>query len=369
MSKRLFYACQQVGFAKDGEQTFIPAHGVQSLGMTTNFNLSQVFELGQISIYDNLESVPDIEVTMEKVIDGKPLLYHLATNGAASTTLVGRSNVKTTVGVSLFQDTQTSATGAPVAECQMSGMVWSNLSYSFPVDGQATESLSLAGFNKVWNSNSPFVFSGQFDDTDSVTGVGVNTGNPLEVQRRQNMVFVPVSGSPTGTDVNGATQAWMTVLPTDINGITSSGTNPAQADGTFLVPVQSISISCDAGRRSIFQLGRKSLYCRYVSFPVQVSTDIEVIETSFDNINATEAGGSNGAPAGANTKNQTIRVQLDDGTRIDLGTKNRLNSYSVSGGDAQAGGSNVSVRYSYQGWSDLNVYHPEDPSSLAFEYA
>ena len=76
-NKRLFWAVQAIGFAPDGSSTFTPAHGVQSLGSNITFNLTEVFELGQISIYDNVEDTPDVEFTIEKLIDGYPLIYHL----------------------------------------------------------------------------------------------------------------------------------------------------------------------------------------------------------------------------------------------------------------------------------------------------
>jgi len=76
-NNRIFYACQMVGLHEmgtDGADSHVVAHGVQSIGITTNFNLEQAFELGQIQIYENIEGLPDVEVTMEKVLDGYPLL-------------------------------------------------------------------------------------------------------------------------------------------------------------------------------------------------------------------------------------------------------------------------------------------------------
>ena len=80
MANRIYFANQQVAFRKDGDITWIAAHGVQSVAVTTTFNLEQAFELGQLAIYENIEGVPDIEITMSKVLDGYPLLYHLATD-------------------------------------------------------------------------------------------------------------------------------------------------------------------------------------------------------------------------------------------------------------------------------------------------
>ena len=52
-NQRIFYACQAVAIANkatiDGD--YGPGnmvHGLQSVGITTNFNLEQAFELGQI---------------------------------------------------------------------------------------------------------------------------------------------------------------------------------------------------------------------------------------------------------------------------------------------------------------------------------
>ena len=79
-NNRIFYACQAVAiepqYVNDNVLTnagvLAPLHGVQSVGINTTFNLEQVFELGQIQIYENIEGVPEVEVTLEKVLDGYP---------------------------------------------------------------------------------------------------------------------------------------------------------------------------------------------------------------------------------------------------------------------------------------------------------
>lgn len=362
MNKRIFYAGRQVGFAKDGTNTFVEAHGVQSMGITTNFNLEQVFELGQLEIYQNIEGLPDIETTMEKVLDGYPLLYHLATNGATSPTISGRSNVKTIVGMSIFSDTSDSASGTPIAEVQMSGMFMSSLTYTIPVDGNATEAITLVGNNKVWldDETTPggAVFTGRFNNQDQPLGSG-------GVQRRQHVVMIPVSGGPSGVDVNGANAGWVSTWPTEIPGLNADGTNPIAPDGTFAVPIQTVTVSCDLGRDQIFELGRKTVYHRYVTFPVEVRTDIEVIATKWDNVNALEIGNNPRAPyPGDNTAYQTIKVRLEDSTYIQCGTKNRLATVAMTGGDAGGGGGNLSLRYSYVGYNQLVISHAQDPSGL-----
>ena len=62
MANRIYFANQQVSFKRDGATGYTTAHGVQSVAVTTTFNLEQAFELGQLAIYENIEGVPDIEV-------------------------------------------------------------------------------------------------------------------------------------------------------------------------------------------------------------------------------------------------------------------------------------------------------------------
>jgi len=107
---RIFYACQGVGIQDHAKAANLDAtemiHGLQSVGVTTNFSLEQAFELGQIEIYENIEGTPDVEVTLEKVLDGDTLIYHLASTGvhgsAAGTGLVNRSKQRCDVRLGIF---------------------------------------------------------------------------------------------------------------------------------------------------------------------------------------------------------------------------------------------------------------------------
>src|SRR5688500_10124111 len=159
-NKRVFFACYAVGVAGDGSTTYTPIHGLQSVGITTTFNLEQVFEIGQLNIYENIEGIPDIEVTLEKVLDGYPPIYTLATKQGTSATLTGRSTARCAIAMSIFGDTSDSASGTPLREVNMSGLYVSALNYNFPVDGNCTESVTLVGNHKVWKSSS-FTFTGQ----------------------------------------------------------------------------------------------------------------------------------------------------------------------------------------------------------------
>ena len=78
MATRVYWAISALGIAADGSASAAAAafvSGVQSVGITTTFNLEQVFQLGQLSLYHDVEEVPDVEVTVERVMDGFDLLY------------------------------------------------------------------------------------------------------------------------------------------------------------------------------------------------------------------------------------------------------------------------------------------------------
>ena len=154
MANRIYFANQQVAFKPVASTSWNVAHGVQSVAVTTTFNLEQAFELGQLAIYENIEGVPDIEVSCSKVLDGWPLLYHLATNRLgghnSGPTLAGRSNAATVVALGIWPDTVDSARGKPNQQMEASGMFASSVSYNFPLEDNFSEDITLVGNNKGW---------------------------------------------------------------------------------------------------------------------------------------------------------------------------------------------------------------------------
>lgn len=313
-------------------------HGVQSVGVTTNFRLEQVFELGQITIYENIENIPDVEITMERVLDGYPLAYHQATRGATSASLTGRSNQKSHFVLSIFSDVQDAASGTPLSEMECSGTYVSRFGYRFPVEGNFTETMTLVGNNKVWRTSS-FRSSGLFNNTDAPLSEAGSGG----VNRREDLIMYPL-----------ASGQYYTKFPADIDGISSSGTNNATA-GENAVHFQNVSVDCDLRREEIFELGRKLSYHRYVNFPVEVTSEFEVLSLRGDMVSATEDGV---AGNGNNLTDRTIVIVAREGTVLDLGTRNKLQSVTEDGGDASGG--NVTVKYSYSNFNDLTVLHPND---------
>ena len=354
-NKRIYYAIQQVTLGPSASQT--PAHGLQTVGVTTNFNLEQVFEMGQLAIYQNIEGIPQIEVTLNKVLDGYPLLYVLATETgsdisntgliATAPDLPGRQNARTDLRLSIYPDTEVSASGNPVAKGVVTckGMYVSSVSYTFPVDGNFTEDVTLVGNDKIWADTGA---TGQFADNDDVPSA--NSG----VNRRQHLNMSACR------------------FPTEIPGISSTGVNAdAGAGNGFSTHFQNITVSVDLGREAIQELGSFAPYHRYVTFPVSVTSEFSVLATTGDGINATEQGYYTATSIGGtptvvtgtvppcqprfNLRDQKVYLETCEGTKIYLGTKNKLTSVNYTGGDT--GGGNVTVTYSYQTFNDFVVAH------------
>jgi len=359
-NNRIFYSCQIVAVTNLGDDAITTGdmiHGVQSVGMTASFNVEQAFELGQIEIYENIEGTPDIEVTLEKVIDGSPLIYHMASTGVTDSNasgLVARSKQRCDVRLGIFDEAENNVasandnSGNAEVEVYCSGLYIGSVGYTIPVEGNSTESLSLQGNNRTWLTGANVKIQSadvaDFDGTDAPLALGVVNAASGGIQRREDVMLVDC------------------VLPISIKGVAGSGVGngalPAISGSIPLVHLQSISISTDFSREDILELGRKTPYYRPAGFPIEVTCEIEAIASSGDFVQALE----NGDPtlystisSGNNTGEENIFIKLRAGIGFDLGTKNRLSSVSYGGGDATGG--NVSTTYSYTNFNDLDVQH------------
>lgn len=329
-NQRIFYACQAVAIAPRGTTSLTAAHvvhGLQSVGMTSTFTLEQVFEMGQIEIYENIEEVADIEVTLEKVLDGYKLIFDLATNGACKTDLVAASKARSDVYVAVFDDGLSNATGVPKNVCMNSGMFVSSVSYSYTVDGSATESVTLVGNDRFWNST-----------TAGVIGTAPSTTWANNITTNIDGTDTPKSGvvRRVNVDILGS------VIPTEVSSQADSSNSVGLGSGMH---VQSITVSTDFGQENIQELGRFGPYTRYATFPIEVTCEFEVIATNGDLTNV-----SGSAP---NLRDRQIVIKDTAGTVLNLGTKNKLTSVSYSGGDT--GGGNATITYSYSNYNVLTV--------------
>ena len=327
-NNRIFYACQAVAVCKNGHTptggasanvAFIK--GVQSVGITTNFTLEQAFELGQVEIYENSEDIADIEVTIEKLIDGEKLIYLSAVGNTGKTNVVSASTSQCDVYLAIYADTLTSTSGAtPTKVVMCSGMYVSSISYTYPVDGNATESVTLVGNDKFWSG-----FSG---GAGAAANPATSFGSPAT---NLDGADTPASGliRRINVDVAGST------LPAEV--VTQGSASSRH--------IQNISVSADFGREDLLELGRFGPYYKYATFPFEVTSEFEVNATAGDLINASGAG--------ENLTDRSIVIKDDAGTVIDLGSKNKLTSVSYSGGDT--GGGNATVSFSYSTFNDIKV--------------
>ena len=355
-NNRVFYACQAVAiapcFVAPTTSNVRLAQGVQSVGITTNFNLEQAFELGQIQIYENIEGLPDVEVTMEKVLDGNPLLYHLASPVAGTNSLVGRSTSRCCVSLGIYEDTNDVISGAAPTEVYMSGMYINSVSYTIPTDGNATESVTLVGNHKEWASNTASDNLG--GGNVKLLGKDITQKHPASPQDDGGRITG--SGAPPSGIREEDVDLAATELPASIQGASGVGVgNAKDSGGNVVVHIQNFTCSSDFSREDILN-GRKAPYYRATAFPIAVTCEFEVIATSGDFIGCEET-------ADFNTSEETIAFALKSGTRFDLGSKNRLSSVTYGGGDA--GGGNATITYSYTNFNDLSVFSRADPAGLS----
>lgn len=355
-NNRTFYASQGLLLrpqktADDGTITiganWKSPKGIQSVGITTNFALTQIFQMGQIELYDRAEEVPEIQVTINKIMDGTCPLYLLCMGGEDTVStnsgkpLVSIANNRVNVRLGIFSDTNSAASGDVRTYVDMSGMYLSAFTYTFPIDGTLTEEVTLVGNNKVWNSG--ILGGGPTLGADKYSfGMGGSGSSPNTLMR-QNVV---VSGSTLPTGVGGIP------LPSGI-------ANP-------LPHIQSLTISSTLGREAIRELGRFNPYYRYVNFPLEITSEFTIIGTDGDNVNADDFNG--GLPCGSaarqglngyrNLLEKEVRILVRgtgcaDVLQLDLGKKNKLTSVNYSGADT--GGGNATVAYSFSTFNTFTL--------------
>jgi hypothetical protein len=350
-NNRIFYASQAVQLKpQNADGTALLAswyapQGLQSVGMTTNFSLQPVFQLGQLELYENLENVPDVEVTLNKVLDGTPTLYSMCMCGNAGLTntsgkdLVELVNNRVNFRLGIWPDTTVAATGNATHYVDCSGMYLSSFSYTFPVDGNATEEITLVGNNKVWMSGLGTVEAMTMNEFDPSS----DKKNPTApgIVRRMNIDFAG------------------TVLPTGTAGIPLPDKGDlTKRDRPY---VQSVTLSADLGREAIQELGRMSPYFRYVNFPLEVRSEFQVNASDGDRVDANDFSSTAGCGQSySNVQNKEVKIRVCAGTGsvtgsllLDLGKKNKLTSVNYSGGDT--GGGNATITYSFQTYNKFTV--------------
>lgn len=311
MSNRIFYACHAVDV--DG----YTVTGAQSVSLNTNFNLEQVFELGRLAIYDNISVDPEVEVTVNKALDGRDLIWNLFIGGPNGN-IVGNSNKQVEVRLGVGNDTNDVIT--TTTEIQMSGCYVSSLNYAFPVDGNFTEEVVFVGSSKQCAAAA---------NVDPPGGPGATHTPSNRVLRRQNFQLHATSTLPVAVRNKN---------------------------------LSNCTISASLNREKMFRLGQFAPFHRFVNFPIEISVTFDTMPKNTDLCDgAVDFAPVTSPCVGVNVSPEPIVIKLcnDTGTVVyefDLGVKATLQSIAYSGGDT--GGGNVTETFTYQVFNDLDITGP-----------
>lgn len=336
-NNRIHYAIKQLGIKETGQAAgtvVLPLsasgtnpsgywqvpRGVQSSTLSTDYNIEEVLQFGQLEAYELSESLPSIEVSVERVLDGTNPLYLMASD-ADQTTLLGRNtSYQVDIALTIYEDTQVKATGSHINGLYASGMYLSDITYTMSTDGPFTEALTFVGNDLfVSTAQSGSMASGSFPSGVIAAGgdedPSANIGNLSGVQRREDF------------DLGNCT------LPSFIS---------AEC-------ITSVSISASLGRTERLCLGQKAPDLRTIDLPLEVTTTIEV---------ATKTGITVEADSTIdNLSPEEIVIVLLDGTSFNLGTANKLSNVSESGDT----GSDETISYTFTNRGTLTISHPVYP--------
>lgn len=333
--------------ADAGSYDFV--RGIQSASDSFDLPAEYLQQWGMVGVYESVDGIADVTFDCEKLIDGSVPLYLMATEGATAASLTARSEKRCVLAVGIYPSDADYVTGTPTRVMEYSGQQPTNVSYSFTVDGPFTESMSFVGNYATWQAAGAKYGSIPTNPTSSGADVPpALTACSGGVQFKENLRFTGV---------------YPTLLPTFIPGITASGTMPMNGSCPT-IPIQSITVSVDLTREAIPQLGCKTPYARVAQFPVDVTTEIEVLSQSGHGLEVTETGSVLIGCEYSNAPSATIRIATDSGLTIDLGTKNKLTSVTQTYPDT--GGSNATYTLSFTNKSVMSVYHVNDPSSIVY---
>ena len=351
-----------------GANKWVVPRGIQSVGFSTSVAFEPMFQLGQTEVYGRMETQsPQVECTISKAIDGSQMLYTTLNGGDSNANNKAPAELASNaveIALGIYAESVPYASGNTQAAVYCSGMYVSNLQIQLPLDGVATEQLTLVGDTRKWLDHTNPI-AGNLGDTSTERGF-IGSGSAPSAYQRWTL------------DKDNST------LPLGISGY----------------PLQSVNITMAIGREVIQELGTRGKYCRYATFPFEVTSEFEVIagrhRDGTDGVSGNDqvlvvsgydfrnyaayacasdsrydVSDNDGSPtplAQSNIdngeidggyRNQEIKVKLcgkDSGTDylyIDLGKKNRVTSVNYAGGDT--GGGNVTLTYSFQNYNYLQL--------------
>jgi len=264
--------------------------------------------MGRGAPYDYTETLPEVTISMEKILDDHYPIYVLAFgNGTA---LLTAAEAQCSIRAQTCKSDQLNAEGTVEQQITTTGLYLSSVSYNFLVDGPSTETVEFMGNDVSWDATPSAIFT---------TSPAASTTTVSGVVQREDIDLVN------------------SVLPTD-----DMGTN---------LIYQNITVSASLGRNDVNRLGQKKPYIKTVQLPVEVSTEINVLMIgtgiSFSGVDTV---------CGTNTSYTTdreITVCTCQGLTVSTGAANRLRSVRETGGGTD--GSNATLSYSYATYNDLTI--------------
>ena len=329
-SNRVYYAVQRATLTRcdvngatsisgdDGQiaQSYpaVASSMIQSVGISTTLDYEQIFELGRLQIFQNVEGIPSIEVTVERALainDCQPAIdatypqgtmWHLAGN---STTAAGAQRFNL--------DMQTAADEGTLSSegfVQCTGLYMSNYTLNFNLEGASTESATFVGNSIAWASGT----------------------------------IAPVASLSSSAAIQSYTAA-----PDTNSGVIDRATFTG---GTIsLDKLQSLTFSVSMDREDLLQLGNKTPYFKAAVFPVETTLEIErLANKDTGGVDISESKLNSGCDVGVGL---TAGDHLKAGNRtFKFGSMDWTGS-SYSGGDA--GGGNATISFNYQGFNFLSI--------------
>lgn len=296
-SNRIFYAVQRANV--NGLST-----GFQSISINASVDFEQVFELGCLDIYENLEGIPSAEVTAERA---------LPNTGATQWTSLSSAATSSSEYANLYvMDDSTLGNGShsPSGVIQASAGYVSSYSVNMPVDGFATDTLTIVCDTLQWSRTA----GGSICNPGGAGNTGTN-----RVQYRNDYL-------------TGQTQG---------------------------LGIQNVSFSVDIGKEDLFELGRKSPFFRAATYPIEVTADFEVLANAtagrFNPFGTKRATPTQYSDKLSFTRNGSSAITEDLHIAFNgynMGSGCRLVGTNYAGGDA--GGGNATITFSYLGYNYLN---------------
>lgn len=273
-NKRIYYAIQAVAaepINSFGEKlgTKIKLQGLQSVVINTDFDYEPIPQLGSLAVYDQRKTASNIEMQLSKIIDNKPPLYLLLTQGtqadSSNKNIYDLSERKSDLYLGVWPDINTFASGNSIQTVRCSGMSISSVEYNFTTDS-FLETITLQGTNKTWLNPAELL----------------EPQNPQDGSRNPLVQPPPCPANPGCVPVPNRDVIPDNVVVAGRHSIDFEGSILPTGSGGIYAPLDdlrilSINIKCDIDREKVYQIGSAVPAHNYIISPTTISCYIETI--------------------------------------------------------------------------------------------